>query len=363
MAKSGEFLTGIVWWSGLSQWQTVFFDRANTGWPPVKAIWTSWVISNNGTTTSNFHSVLSIAGTSIQGTSKQLTPGAGFFSEMPSFSLAAGSYDAELKLYIDGAVYQTVPISIICGQFIYPTFLVEGEGEIYPELGPYFEGQSLLIRAEPEPIGLWYFDYYKRNGVKYDVSSTYTFSNLRSGEVFTAVFAEPHVGSWNTRIVNFKVSPIKSPYAPMDSVIFSGTLQTDELGGWRNAPAGAPIKLYCDSLEVATTITDNYGKFAMAITLPSLEGDYIFKAYYPGQTIVHKSCYSSSITITVSTGDGGWYTCPYCGEIFLTQDELNAHIQSAHPSDDGIPWMKVAIYGGIGLVVLAVIIAAKGGKK
>lgn len=357
MANS-ELLIGIVWWSGLDQWAQIWLDATNSGWPPDIPIWTAWYIRNTTTTSRTLATKLLIGTQTIQGSSKQVAAGEGFASEMPSFTLAPGTYDATVQITVNGIVDAEYPISIICGSFIYPTFLVEGEGEINPELGPYYAGQSLLIGAVASRG--WQFVYWLRNGVKWIVGKTnhhgsHTFLNLQSGEVFVAVFEELAILG-ETRIVNFSIEPVKASYAAGETVMFAGKLQIRD-PVWRDAEDGFLIKLYADSTEAETT-TDSIGHFSFLVTLPYLAATYRFFARYPGRTFPKiPACNSSAIDVVVSGGTVD-YVCPYCGLVFTTQELLNQHIQSVHGGGIEIPWDKIAIGAAIaaGIIVIATVV-------
>jgi hypothetical protein len=85
---------------------------------------------------------------------------------------------AELKAYIDSL--EPTPA--------YPTFTVQGEGEIRPQYGPYVVGQNITITAVPDSG--WVFKWFLRNGDESPTDATHTFEDLQANETFTAVFVQ-----------------------------------------------------------------------------------------------------------------------------------------------------------------------------
>ena len=78
--------------------------------------------------------------------------------------------------------------------WVFPHFLVEGEGELNPQYGPYYEGQHLMMIAVA--YDGYFFDYWKRNGtIVENTTNPWTITYLGVGENFTAVFTA-YNGTW-----------------------------------------------------------------------------------------------------------------------------------------------------------------------
>lgn len=86
----------------------------------------------------------------------------------------------------------------------YPSFSVDGQGEIRPAFGPYIVGQSLAILAVP--ASGWSFAGWTRNAVGQGSENPKTFQGLQANDCFKAVFSEDA----STPIVWFKVTMIGS---------------------------------------------------------------------------------------------------------------------------------------------------------
>lgn len=195
--------------------------------------------------------------------------------------------------------------------------------------------------------------------------------------------------SGNSRIVGFRVEPSKASYSPGENVQFSGKLEWNDWPfGWRDAP-GAEIHLLGNGSVLDTTETSSTGTFLFNIRLPFTAGTYMYRAYYPG-SVFWQEDYTLPITVTIEGNGPEEFYCPYCNELFYTQEELDQHIadehtfpcphcdlvfstqatldehiELVHPNGNGVPWDKVLLYGSIGAAVLMAValIASKGGRK
>ncbi len=133
-----------------------------------------------------------------------------------------------------------------------------------------------------------------------------------------------------TRILDLRAEPVKDEYVGGEDVVFTGTLEIHDLwtchwgaGAWT---AGERIVIFSGDVEIASGYTGTDGVFRIPTMLPFTQGIYAYRAHFPGRNwlAARDPCWSDTILVRITEAPIE-YPCPYCGTIFYTLAELEAH--------------------------------------
>ena len=189
-----------------------------------------------------------------------------------------------------------------------------------------------------------------------------------------------------TRIPDIGVEPAKDEYLSGEDVVFTGTLEVHDFWTchWGAAP-GEHIVIFSGDAEIASGYTGTDGVFRIPTMLPITPGIYAYRAHFPGRDWVaaRDPCWSDTTLVRITeapieypcpycgTVFYTWgeleahkavcpyrpeYPCPWCGKVFATEEELEAH-ELVCPQRPVIP-PEYLIYGVVGLVAVGVVLMA-----
>lgn len=196
-----------------------------------------------------------------------------------------------------------------------------------------------------------------------------------------------------TRILDLKAEPAKDEYPPGEDVVLTGTLEKI-IWPWIGAPywdvaPGERIMVFSGDAEIASGYTGTDGAFSIPFMLPFTPGVYAYRAHFPGRNWLAAldPCWSDTILVGITEALPE-YLCPYCGTIFYTLGELEAHkvVCPYRPAEYPCPWCvmvfateaeleahklvcpqrpmippeweKYLVYGVIGLVAVGLVLMA-----